>query len=33
MLQGTQKPQFYFSKDHGCEATVKDVLKSIFSMF
>ena len=23
MFQGTQKSQFYFSRDHGCEVTVK----------
>ena len=33
MLQGTQKPQFYFSKGHCCDVTVKNVRKLIFSMF
>ena len=33
MFQRTQKPQFYFSRDHCCEVTVKNVQKSIFSMF
>ena len=27
------KLQFYFSRDHCCEVTVKNVRKSIFSMF
>ena len=27
------KSQFYFSRDHCCEVTVKNVRKSIFSMF
>ena len=33
LFQGTQKSQFYFSRDHCCEVTVKNVRKSIFSMF
>ena len=33
MFQGTQKSQFHFSRDHCCEVTVKNVRKSIFSMF
>ena len=33
MFQGTQKSQFYFSRDHCCEVTVKNVRKSIFFMF
>ena len=33
MFQGTQKSQFYFSKGHCWEITVKNVRKSIFSMF
>ena len=33
MFQGTQKLQFYFNIDHCCEFTVKNVRKSIFSMF
>ena len=33
MFQGTKKSQFYLSTDHCCEVTVKNVLKSIFSMF
>ena len=33
MFQGTQKSQFYFSRDHCCKVTVKNVQKSIFSMF
>ena len=33
MFQGTQKSQFYFSKDHCCEGIVKNVQKSIFSMY
>ena len=33
MFQGTQKSQFYFTRDHFCEVTVKNVRKSIFSMF
>ena len=28
-----QKSVFYFSRDHCCEVTVKNVQKSIFSMF
>ena len=32
MFQGTQKSQFYFSRGHCCEVTVKYVRKSIFSM-
>ena len=28
-----KKAQFYFSRDHGCEVTVNNVWKSIFSMF
>ena len=31
--KGTQKSQFYFSRDHCCEVIVKNVLKSIFSRF
>ena len=33
MFKGTQKSQFSFSRDHCCEITVKNVRKSIFSMF
>ena len=33
IFQGTQKSQFYFSRFHCCEVTVKYVRKSIFSMF
>ena len=33
MFSGTQKLQFYFSRDHRCEVIVKIVRKSIFSMF
>ena len=32
MFQGTQKSQFYFSRDHCCEVMVKNMQKSIFSM-
>ena len=32
MFQVTQKSQFYFSRDHCCEVTVKNVRKSIFSI-
>ena len=33
MFQGTQNSQFYFSRDHCCEVTVKNMRTSIFSMF
>ena len=33
MFQGTQKSQFYFSRHHCCEVTVKNKRKSILSMF
>ena len=33
MFQGTQKSQLYFCNDHGCEVTINNVWKSIFSMF
>ena len=33
MFQGNQKSQFYFIRDYCCEVTVKNVRKSIFSMF
>ena len=33
MFKETQKSQFCFSRDHCCEVTVKNVRKSIFSMF
>ena len=33
MFPDTQKSQFYFSSDHGCEVTLKNVWKSIFPCF
>ena len=33
MFQETKKSQCYFSRDNCCEVTVKNVRKSIFSMF
>ena len=33
MFPDTQNSQFYFSSDHGCEVTLKNVWKSIFPCF
>ena len=33
VFQGTQKSQFHFSRNHGCEVTVNNMWKSTFPMF
>ena len=33
MFQGAQKSLLYFNRDHGCDVTVNNVWKSVFSMF
>ena len=32
MFQGTQKSQFYYNRDHGCEVTANNVKINIFQV-